>query len=552
MLTRLTISNYALIDELTVEFSPGLNIITGETGAGKSIIMGALSLILGARADNSGIRNSDKKCVVEGAFMTGGYDLEPFFQQNDLDHDDLVILRREISPAGKSRAFINDTPVNLPLLQELSLKLIDIHSQYQNLELGTRQFQLRVVDVVAQNRDIRDRYVQLFEEYVSGTRRLKELREKAAEAKLELGYAEFQFKQLETARLREGEQTELEEERDLLMHAEEIKGALTAVADLLDGDHFPVIPQLKECTLRLEKIKSYYKEADLLLERLLSLLIDLQDISRETFLLAEKTEYNPQLLQKNSDRLDLIYSLQQKHQVTSVAELIGLMESFGRKAEACIQYEEEATLLEKKLKGCEAALNAAAAALTESRLKVFPEISEKVTSLLRQVGIPHADFQVVGIPAETLTANGADIIRFLFSANRNIFPEEISKIASGGEISRVMLAIKSLLSGSRMLPTIIFDEIDSGISGEIALKMGAILRKLAGNMQVINITHLPQIAGMGDHHYLVYKTEDASGSFTTIRRLAETERRDELAKMVGGIHPSEAARKTADEMLKRR
>jgi DNA repair protein RecN (Recombination protein N) len=552
MLTRLTISNYALIDELTVEFGPGFNIMTGETGAGKSIILGALSLILGARADISGIRNSEKKCVVEGAFRVEGHGLEPFFEGNDLDYDHITILRREISPSGKSRAFINDTPVNLQLLRDLTLRLIDIHSQYQNLELGIQQFQLLIVDVVAQNHELLRKYHHLFDEFGADTARLKTLRDKAEKARTELDYFQFQFNQLDDARLQAGEQSELEEEREKLTHSEEIKSALMYVTFLLDGDHFPVIQQLKEALNRLDKIKHFLKDAVGLSDRLQTVLIELQDFARETDIKAEKVEYDPLRLGQITERLDLIYTLQQKHQLSTVVELIDLKDNFARKINDIADYEQATEQLEKKLGECKVHLKGAAQKITNSRLSLFPVIEKKVTEVLRQVGIPNAVFQIVHSTVETFTSTGVDNIRFLFSANKNVAPEEISRIASGGEISRVMLAIKTLLSNSRMLSTIVFDEIDAGISGEIALKIGAILRRLARGMQVINITHLPQIAGMGDHHFLVYKTEDLSGTYTTIRKLSETERIEELAQMLGGIHPSETARKTAREMLQRR
>ncbi len=552
MLTRLTISNYALIDELTVEFGQGFNIMTGETGAGKSIILGALSLILGARADISGIRNSEKKCVVEGAFRVEGYGLEPFFKGNDLDYDHITILRREISPSGKSRAFINDTPVNLQLLRELTLRLIDIHSQYQNLELGSQQFQLLIVDVVAQNHELLREYHHLFDEFGADTARFKTLRDKAGKARAELDYFQFQFNQLDDAHLQAGEQSELEEEREKLTHSEEIKSALLHVNFLLDGDHFPVIQQLKEALNRLDKIKHFLKDAVGLSDRLQTVLIELQDFARETDIKAEKVEYDPRRLGQITERLDLIYTLQQKHQLSTVGELIDLKDNFARKINDIADYEQATEQLEKKLRECEIQLKEAAQKITNIRLSVFPVIEKKVTGVLRQVGIPNAVFQIVHSTGETFTSTGVDNIRFLFSANKNVGPEEISRIASGGEISRVMLAIKTLLSDSRMLPTIVFDEIDAGISGEIALKIGAILRRLAEGMQVINITHLPQIAGMGDHHFLVYKTEGLSGTYTTIRKLSETERIEELAQMLGGIHPSEATQKTAREMLQRR
>lgn len=549
MLSRLTISNYALIDELTVGFESGLNIITGETGAGKSIILGALSLILGARADTGSLRHPDRKCIVEGAFKVEGLRLESFFTENDLDYDTITILRREILPSGKSRAFINDTPVNLPLLRELSLRLIDIHSQHQNLELSGQKFQLQLVDLVAGSEPVVNSYRVLYDEATSLSRKLEEVREAARTARAELDYHEFQYNQLEEARLKAGEQEELEEERERLLHAGEIKDGLSQVADLLDGDHFPVLQQLKESVRSLDKIRGFLKEAGELHARLESSYLELKDIAAEVSHNAESIEFQPDRLQVVSERLDLIYTLQQKHQVASVLELLALQEELGRKIAAVTGHEEDIARLEKAHAAALLAMKAEADKLTKLRKSVFPEIGKKVVEVLVQLGIPHAVFKVEHQSAANYGPTGNDMVQFHFSANKNGTPDEISRIASGGEISRVMLALKTLISGSRMLPTIIFDEIDTGVSGEVALKMGTILKKLSEGMQVINITHLPQIAGKGDHHYKVYKQETATASSTSIRKLTAAERVEELAIMVGGDNPSEIARKAALELL---
>lgn len=549
MLSRLTISNYALIDELTVGFESGLNIITGETGAGKSIILGALSLILGARADTGSLRHPDRKCIVEGAFKVDGLRLESFFTENDLDYDTVTIVRREILPSGKSRAFINDTPVNLPLLRELSLRLIDIHSQHQNLELSGQKFQLQLVDLVAGSEPQLNGYRALYDETSSLARKLEEVREAARTARAELDYHEFQYNQLEEARLKAGEQEELEEERERLLHAGEIKEGFSQVADLLDGDHFPVLQQLKESVRNLDKIRGFLKEAAELHGRLESTYLELKDIAAEVSHNAENIEFQPARLQAVSDRLDLVYTLQQKHQVATVEELLALQDELGRKIAAVTGHEEEIARLEKAHAAALQSMKAEADKLTKLRKSVFPEIGKKVVDVLVQLGIPHAVFKVEHQTAVNYGPTGNDIVQFHFSANKNGTPDEISRIASGGEISRVMLALKTLISGSRMLPTIIFDEIDTGVSGEVALKMGTILKKLSEGMQVINITHLPQIAGKGNHHYKVYKQETATASITSIRKLTATERIEELAVMVGGDNPSDIARKAALELL---
>lgn len=549
MLSRLTISNYALIDELTVGFESGLNIITGETGAGKSIILGALSLILGARADTGSLRHPDRKCIVEGAFKVDGLRLESFFTENDLDYDTVTIVRREILPSGKSRAFINDTPVNLPLLRELSLRLIDIHSQHQNLELSGQKFQLQLVDLVAGSEPQLNGYRALYDETTTLARKLEEVREAARTARAELDYHEFQYNQLEEARLKAGEQEELEEERERLLHAGEIKEGFSQVADLLDGDHFPVLQQLKESVRHLDKIRGFLKEAAELHGRLESTYLELKDIAAEVSHNAENIEFQPARLQAVSDRLDLVYTLQQKHQVATVEELLALQDELGRKIAAVTGHEEEIARLEKAHAAAMQSMKAEADKLTKLRKSVFPEIGKKVVDVLVQLGIPHAVFKVEHQSAVNYGPTGNDIVQFHFSANKNGTPDEISRIASGGEISRVMLALKTLISGSRMLPTIIFDEIDTGVSGEVALKMGTILKKLSEGMQVINITHLPQIAGKGNHHYKVYKQETATASITSIRKLTAAERIEELAVMVGGDNPSDIARKAALELL---
>jgi DNA repair protein RecN (Recombination protein N) len=549
MLSRITISNYALIDDLTVAFEPGLNIITGETGAGKSVILGALSLILGGRADYSMLRHPDKKCIIEGSFNLNSTGLETFFSENDLDYEEGTIIRREISATGKSRAFVNDTPVTLQQLHDLTARLIDIHSQHQNLELNTRQFQLQLVDSVAQNQQLLNQFREFFRESQTISQELVLLRQKATKSKADLDYYLFQFNQLEEARLQPGEQLLLEEERNALTHTEDIKIALEWVSDTLMGDLNPLVPRIKESMVRMEKISGYLKEAGEMAERLRSVQIELNDLAHETQFLSEKTSFDPRRLNEIGERLDLIYTLEQKHQLSSVEELIRFRDDLGTKIREIGSYDDDIHLLEGKLEIAEKNVKNAAVNLTGSRKKELPSIETKVTEVLKQLGIPHARFRIEHELMKQTTINGTDDLQFLFSANRDAEPSEISRIASGGEISRVMLALKTLISGSRMLCTIIFDEIDSGISGETSLKMGTILKTLSKGIQVINITHLPQIAGKGEHHFRVYKEDNGKGTFISIRKLNHQERIEELARMVGGDDPSEAARKTASEML---
>jgi len=486
---------------------------------------------------------------VEGAFALEDLPLRDFFSENDLDYDPVTILRREITPSGKSRAFINDTPVNLQQLRALTLRLVDIHSQHQNLELGNQQFQLQVVDVAAGTAGLLMEYRSEFLKNQQLRQQLKALRDSAARARAELDYHEFQFSQLEEARLIAGEQEVLEGERQKLGHAGEIRDALAYAGDLLDGEHYPVLGQLKEALHRLDRIRNYLKEAGEFHQRIESVYIELQDLAHEISYLAGDTEFNPQRLQQVSERLDLIYTLQQKHQLETVEELISLRDSLAVKIAEVTDSEEEITRMEQALDLSNADLSKAALKLSKQRTAVFPEMEKQIVSVLKELGIPHALFRIGHQYTEPYTSAGADQVQFLFSANKNGVPDEISRIASGGEISRVMLALKTLISGSRMLPTIIFDEIDSGISGEIALQMAKILKKLSHGMQVINITHLPQIAGRGDQHYKVYKYETTTATVTSIRKLTPEERVDELAMMLGGANPSEAARKAAVELL---
>lgn len=549
MLTKLAVSNYALISNLEVEFHSGLNSVTGETGAGKSIILGALGLILGNRADLSALKNQDEKCIVEGIFDVGNYQLQSFFQENDLDYDKLTILRREITPSGKSRAFINDTPVNLKTLRDLGLQLIDIHSQHQNLELGNRQFQLNLVDTVAATGKILLEYRELYHQFVKLKKNLRELTEKSEKERADLDYWQFQFNQLEEASLKENEQEELESELEQLTHSEEIKSALAEVQRLFDDERFSVIQHVKESHKKLESIQSFLSDVPALAQRLQSSLLELKDILDETGQLAEMVEHDPARIELVNDRLNQIYSLQQKHHVNSVSELIKLKNSFDEKINQVTGYEEEIEMLKTRLEKLQMQLEEKAQDLRTRRKKAFGSIEKAVLSDLQQLGMSRSKLQVVHENLPEFTPNGKDAVSFLFSANVDTPPAEISKIASGGEMSRLMLAIKNLLRTSKALPTVIFDEIDSGVSGEIALKMGNILKTFSTSTQIINITHLPQVAAKGDAHFVVYKYEESGKTYTSIRQLNDNERVEELAKMVGGENLTKTTLKTAKELL---
>jgi DNA repair protein RecN (Recombination protein N) len=549
MMTRLNVSNYALINRLEVNFRAGLNSVTGETGAGKSIILGAMGLILGNRADLSVLKNRDEKCIVEGTFNVESYQLQSFFTENDLDYDKLTILRREITPSGKSRSFINDTPVNLKTMRELGLQLIDIHSQHQNLELGNRQFQLSLVDTVAGTGKMLSDYRQLYQHFVSSKKNLDALIEKSEKERADLDYWQFQFNQLDEAMLQENEQVELEAELEQLTHAEEIKSVFTDVQQLIDDERFSVIRHLKDSHKRLESIQNYIAGAPSLTERLQSCLLELKDILDETERLAETVEHNPARIEMVNDRLNLIYSLQQKHHVNTIRELIELKTAFDEKINQVTGYEEEILALKAELEDSLKKLEEKAKELRNQRRKSFGKIEKAVLNDLRQLGMPKSKLEVAHEALPGFTPNGKDAVSFLFSANVDIPPAEISKIASGGEMSRLMLGIKNLLRTSKALPTVIFDEIDSGVSGEIALKMGNILKEFSTTTQIINITHLPQIAARGDAHFMVYKYEKNGKTYTSIRQLGENERVEELAKMVGGENLTDTTLKAAQELL---
>ena len=550
MLRRLQIRNYALIRELDVDFTSGLTIITGETGAGKSILIGALSLILGQRADTTVLKDKEEKCSVEGVFEVEGYGLEELFAENDLDYDTQIIFRREITANGKSRAFVNDTPVNLKTLQDLGLRLIDIHSQHQSLELGNRLFQLMVLDSYAGNKELLKEYQSKYRSYKALLAELASAEEQAKILSKELDYFQFQLEQLTKARLQIGEQEQLEHELMLLTHAEEIKTALLTAANHLQEEDGNASVRIKESMAVLAKITKFYPEVTALLDRLNGIYLELSDISSEVAYSSEKIEVDPNRLVVLNERLDLIYSLQQKHHVDSEEELIRLRDDFASKVDGVHINEELVHTLRETANEQEKELFRLADLLSQRRLDKAGQIGQKVEEQLFQLGMPNSKFRVEITGGLPLTAFGRDEVNFLFTANKNGELNVISKVASGGELSRLMLSIKALVSRSRALPTILFDEIDSGISGETADKMGNILKEIARDMQVINITHLPQIAAKGDLHYLVYKEDTDTETITKLKLLSPDERVSELAKMLSGENITDAARMNAAELLK--
>ncbi len=549
MLKSLHVRNYALIRQLEIEFRPGFTIITGETGAGKSILLGALSLLLGNRADTSVLKDKEKKCIVEGSFDISPYGYHSFFTVNDMDYDNHLIIRREISPGGKSRAFINDTPVNLNLLKELGTRLVDIHSQHENLHMGTHEFQLMVLDTVAGNRAVLSAYQDQFHRFADLVSGLAGLKEKAVKSKKDLDYYTFQYQQLAEARLSSGEQQGLEQELQTLDNAGEIKRNLHQVYYLLSDQEDSVVSKLLEAIHALDSIAAFYPSATELNKRIRSAMIELKDIADEAETVGTDIEMDPGRQQIVRERLDMLFDLMQKHGLNDVDGLIRLQEELDARIQDIASYDEQIEKLEKELTEKRDQLEKQAAELTSRRKNILPRIETEVNGMLKVLGIPNALFRVEHSELDDFSENGKDEVEFLFSANKQVQPQEISKIASGGELSRLMLSIKSLLSDSRELPTIIFDEIDSGVSGEIAEKVGAIIKKMSQGKQVINITHLPQVAGKGDYQYLVHKYDEDGATITDIKLLDDEDRVLEIARMLSGEELTEAAISNARELL---
>lgn len=549
MLVKLSVRNYALIRELDIELENGLTIITGETGAGKSILLGALGLILGARADTGVLLDKDEKCIVEGTFRVDDYDLKGFFETNGLDYDNVSTLRREINPAGKSRAFINDTPVTINLLKELGDRLIDIHSQHQTLMLNNNSFQLNLIDSFAGTSSLRADYRKSYNGFLKLRKEFGEARENAEKNRADLEYYQFQLKQLDEGKFVEGEQSELETEQEILGHAEEISAALSRSADLFSRDEESVLSMLREVKMNLSKIRTFLPATESLISRTESALIELDDLSAEIDRLASTVEADPKRLAFINDRLDNIYSLLQKHRVSNLSEMIIRREEIRELVRSISTADERLAELSSNLEKELQALNAIAQNISEMRIAVIPEIENKVTDLLKQLGMPNARFRITINKTADFTPSGMDQADFLFSANRQIAPENLAKIASGGELSRVMLSLKSLLTRYNNLPTIIFDEIDSGVSGEVADKVGQILSGMGKYMQVINITHLPQVASRGTRHYHVYKDDIMDSTFTRVKLLTAQERVMEVARLLSGSEVTDAAIRNAKDLL---
>ena len=551
MLNRLSIKNYALIDDLEIYFDKNLNIVTGETGAGKSIILGALSLILGQRADSKYFFNQQKKCVIEGYFNIQEYQLNPFFDDNNIDYETETILRREISTDGKSRAFINDTPVNLNTLKALGEQLIDIHSQHATLEINNSDFQLMVVDVMANHPQLLKKYKTDLIVYKALLKKIQELLNQNEKEKAELDYLQFQYNELERVKILPDEQELLERELDILTHAEEIKRNLVSANLLLQSQEKAALGLMQEAAIQLNGVEKYQPEIGILSQRLKSTIIELKDIGAELENIEQGCSFDEEKAAAINERLGILYTLQKKHHVISNAQLLIILEELSQKLNKILFDDEDILALQSSLKKQKEALFVLANQVSINRKKAIPAIEEYVIETLVEVGMLNSQIKIQQeqLGDGAFDSNGLDIIKFLFTANKGHQFNEMSKIASGGELSRLMLSIKSLIAQKTSLPTIIFDEIDTGISGEIANRVGNRIQVLAKNMQVIAITHLPQIAVKGKAHFFVYKEIKNDFTFTQLKRLDDEERVIEIAKMLSGENPKVAALQNARELL---
>jgi len=550
MLTSLYISNYALISELEIDFGAGFSSITGETGAGKSIIMGALSLILGQRADTKAIKTDADKCIIEASFEISGYTkLTAFFAENDIDNSDSTcIIRRELTGAGKSRAFINDTPVSLIVLRDLTVQLIDIHSQHDNLLLANPTYQLDVVDTIAQNSELLKTYSVAFGQWQQLLADLRKLEQNAKRYSTELDYIQFQYNQLIEAHLHVNEQEELENEQDTLAHAEEIKIELLSSQQLFEEEK-AVLPVLKEIINSVSKIKNFVANGDDWMERLQSTYIELKDLNSELSAFADRVENNPERLTFVENRLSELFTLQKKYKVNTVAELIDIRDEFELQLQKIESFDEDIQLLQIEIDSTFTIVNELSELLTASRQSVIQQIEQHMVGSLTELGMPNIQFKVQLTSSDVFTINGQNEVQFLFSANKNREVQPVQLIASGGEVSRLMLSIKALIANKSDLPTIIFDEIDTGVSGEIAHRMGEIMQDMGSSMQVITITHLPQIAAKSLAQYRVYKDDSGSQTQTFIEKLNTEQRINEIAQMLSGKNLSEISVLNAKELL---
>lgn len=550
MLKHITIRNFALIEHVEIELSAGFSVITGETGHGKSVFLGAVAMLLGQRSDVKAIREGADRCVIEGLFDLEGFGLEPLFEENDIDYDRECIIRRELAASGRSRAFINDTPVNVSLLKEIGARLIDIHSQHQNLLLGDRNYQLGVLDVLAGNRVLLGSYKERYDKYLSLQRELAERRKALEAAKRDEEWLRFQLDELEAASLKSGELQELELELQELSHAEEIQAALYGAYNAIDSDERSMLQALREASSALSRIAAHYGAAQELADRLESNYIELKDCCDEMQQRAGRVQFAPARLEFVENRVAQIYSLMKKHRVQSAEDLIALAAGYSAKLDSIAFGDDDIRELEKRIKSASEELLQVAAELTAKRKESAVGLQEKIIAILVNLGMPMIRFEVDFKPVDGFTPSGCDDVVFLFSANSSCAPQPLCDVASGGEMARVMLALKSLIASSTKQPTLIFDEVDTGVSGILAERMGRIMQQMAcGFCQVLSITHLPQVAALGSNHYKVYKEETDKGTVTNIIRLEQEDRVREIAQMMSGEVLSEAALDNARGLL---
>lgn len=548
MLKHLTIQNYALIRQLEMMPAKGLNVITGETGAGKSIMLGAIGLLMGNRADTKVLWSENDKCITEGTFEIGEYKLQKLFKQEDLDYDDQTVIRREISPQGKSRAFINDSPVTLDVLRKIGSRLMDIHSQHETLLLGNQEFQLNLIDLFAANEKILTHYSELWRVFQTAKKNLEEITSQAESLRQESDYIQFQLDELVKMNLVENEQEQLETELKVMEHAEDIKSKFHLVLESISRSEFASRTSLGEAKNNLYTISPFSVAYENLYHRMESLVIELDDIVNEIENAEEKVEFDPQRTEYNKERLSAIYRLHKKHRVNTLAELLTIQDELQRKADITSNLDEALTNAKNAFESAEKNLLDQAVKLTTSRKKIFTKLTAELEGLLKEVGIPEAKLDIVHTSIQA-TSTGCDAIDILFSANKGIAPKPLAQVASGGEFSRVMFCLKYVLADKTSMPTLILDEIDNGVSGEIALKLGKLMQQMSERHQLITITHLPQIASKGNAHYFVFKDNSEAKTISNIRLLKKEERIHEIAQMIGGASPSKVALQSAKELL---
>lgn len=549
MIKSLYISNYAIIDELEIQFSTGLTIMTGETGAGKSIVLGALGLIMGKRADTKSLFQDAKKCIVEGTFDISDYNLQDFFDQNDIDFEEETVIRREITPSGKSRAFVNDTPVKLKIVQQLSGSLVDLHQQFDTMDIHDVSFQLRMVDALAANGKILESYKTLYRTYRQNQINLSKLMRQSESAAKESDFLSFQLKELTDIELIEGEQIKMESELSQLDNAETIKKRLSEAYQLLIEDEQSVINQLNALNISLVQVSKHHQGLEKVVTKFEGLKLELEEVANEFEQIAEDTEYNPEKIANFQARLDMIYRLQHKHHVNSITELVHIQDEITTQLASYADLSEDIASIEQIIVKQEKELSAIASTLSERRKQVVSPFQKRVHKLLSQLSMEHARIQVEVHESDGLLPTGSDIVEFLFAPNKGSKFQSIKDVASGGELSRLTLCVKSLVASSIPLPTLIFDEIDAGVSGDVALKMGQILSKLSSEHQVAVITHSPQVASKADAHYFIYKKIIKNNTYTKVRKLSNEERIKAIATMLSQSPPSDNAIANAKELL---